>query len=51
MQRTGDEEPSCPVLPESMVAKIDEHMSGVDNDRSWGFLVPRLQLLIEMQRL
>ena len=32
-------------------AKIDEHMSGVHNDRSWGFLVPRLQLLIEMQRL
>ena len=56
--RTGDDEPSIPVLPEYLVNKVGM-LSAVDNgeDREsrsgkelWGFLRPRLDVLIKLQR-
>ena len=60
--RTGDDEPDIPVLPESMVSKVNEITSAnkrlgtlpTDRKRSgvelWAFLRPRLFLLVEMSK-
>lgn len=49
MVRTGDNEPSCPVLPEAMVSKMDETCE--PGLKGWDFLRERLKALIAMQRL
>jgi hypothetical protein len=49
MSRTGDDEPSCPVLPEAMVTKMDETCE--PGLKGWVFLRERLKTLIGMQRL
>eukprot|EP01043_Picozoa_sp_COSAG02_P053531 COSAG02_NODE_5923_length_3939_cov_1.522135_4_plen_473_part_01 len=60
--RTGDDEPDIPVLPESMVAKVNDisvankALGMLPSDRKrngaelWGFLRPRLYLLVEMSK-
>ena len=50
MSRTGDDEPTCPVLPESIVAKIDEVLEGSDA-KGWDYLSERLRVLVSLQRL
>ena len=49
MSRSGDDEPSCPVLPEAMVAKMDETCE--EGLARWDFLRERLRVLVSMQRL
>ena len=64
-QRTGDTDSSISVLPESMVNKVQQHnrlanlaakkdageTGGVRTAKQlWGFLRPRLRLLVEMQK-
>ena len=60
--RTGDDDPDIPVLPESMVKKVNEisrinlRLGKLPTDRQrtgaemWGFLKPRLFLLVEMSK-
>ena len=62
--RTGDDDPDIPVLPESMVKKIDEisrinlKLGGFPEDsvgtrkgaELWDFLRPRLRLLVELEK-
>lgn len=51
--RSGDTEPTCPVLPEAMVAKLDRmlELQGHKSDASgWSFLRPRLVGLVTLQR-
>lgn len=49
MNRTGDAEPSCPVLPEAMVTKMDEVCE--PDLKGWDFMRERLKALVSMQRL
>ena len=46
--RSGDPEPSCPVLPESIVDKIQD--AAPQGGRGWDFLRPRLKILVNLQR-
>ena len=51
--RSGDTEPSCPVLPEAMVSKLDHmlELQGHDSGANgWEFLRPRLLGLVSLQR-
>ena len=50
MTRTGDDEPTCPVLPESIVSKIDEVCEGSEL-KGWAYLSERLKVLVDLQRL
>lgn len=49
VSRSGDPEPSCPVLPEGMVTKIDE-AAPIGGGSHWDFLRPRLKLLVALQQ-
>ncbi len=51
--RSGDTEPTCPVLPEAMVSRLDHmlELQGHNRDGSgWSFLRPRLLGLVTLQR-
>ena len=60
--RSGDTEPTCPVLPEAMVSRLDhmlvlqgKRVSGSGDassgeGRGWDYLRPRLRGLVTLQR-
>lgn len=51
-RRSGDTEPTCPVLPEGMVSKLDHilELQGQEGGEGWDFLRPRLNGLVTLQR-
>ena len=50
-ERSGDDEPSCPVLPEAMVLKLDEMVAAdAHSVKGWDYLRPRLKMLVTLQK-